>query len=117
MHAKRCYRFCDSKIVSIYFLDAGRNKRLYVNPLRGRTGRMLHRNNFWSKAIGIGHQCSWSGRRFATRSAFRFAHTADRECDAMHGRSLFPLPKRRQFDWMMKQPALKNSIAAGECQA
>jgi hypothetical protein len=44
MHAKRCYRICDSKIVSIYFLAAGRNKRLYVMPLRGRTGRMLHRN-------------------------------------------------------------------------
>jgi hypothetical protein len=44
MHAKRCYRFCDGRIVSIYFLAAGRNKYLYVMPLRGRTGRMQHCN-------------------------------------------------------------------------
>jgi hypothetical protein len=37
MHAKRCHRFCDSKIVSIYFLATARNKYLYVMPLRGRT--------------------------------------------------------------------------------
>jgi hypothetical protein len=74
MHAKRCYRFCDSKIVSIYFLDAGRNKRLYVNPLRGRTGRMLHRNNFGRRrsALAINARgpvgASRPGRHFGSRT-------------------------------------------------
>src|SRR6202034_1060369 len=33
MHAKRRHRSCGSKIVSVYFRAAGRNKCSYVKPL------------------------------------------------------------------------------------
>jgi len=44
MHAKRSHRFCGGKIVSIYFLAAGRNKYFYMKQLRDRMGRLPRRN-------------------------------------------------------------------------
>jgi hypothetical protein len=41
MHAKRRHRFCDGKIVSVYFHADGRNKYLYMKPLRGLIRRIF----------------------------------------------------------------------------